>query len=432
LGAPRPTLSAKHLFAALISYNEAIMIDIRHLRANPDEYKRSAERRAIKVDIDELLTLDAQRTALIGQVEELRAHLNVKGKPTEDQLRQLQDAKTKLEPLETELRQVEERHRALLSTVPNLLAEGTPDGGEEANAQEKTWGEAHKTDAKDHVTLGEQNDWLDFERGAKVAGAKFYFLKGAAAKLDLALTRMAMDMAEEAGFTPMLVPHLANSRTMSGSGYNPRGDEQQIYTMEGEDLNLIATSEIPLTGYHADEIIDPGKLPILYVGYSPSYRREAGAYGKYSKGLYRVHQFNKVEMYVFCKPEDSEEWHRRLVEIEESICQALEIPYRLVRIAAGDLGAPAFKKYDIEYWSPVEGEYRELMSCSNVTDYQARRLNIRTRAEDGRPAFVHTLNGTAMAMSRTPVALWENHQNPDGSVNVPAALQPYIGRDRLT
>jgi seryl-tRNA synthetase len=408
------------------------MIDIKHLRANPDEYKRSVELRGMTVDIDELLKLDGQRTALIGEVEELRAQLNVKGKPTEEELQLLQRTKARLEPLDSELQQVEERYRQLLAALPNLLAEGTPEGGEEDNREEKTWGEPRHDAVTDHVTLGEANNWLDFERGAKVAGAKFYYLKGAAVKLELALTRMAMDMAEEAGFTPMMVPHLANSRTMNGTGFNPRGDEEQIYTMEGEDLSLIATAEIPLTGYHADEILDPDKLPILYVGYSPSYRREAGAYGKYSKGLYRVHQFNKVEMYVFCRAQDSAKWHQRLVAIEEQICQALEIPYRMVRIAAGDLGAPAYKKFDIEYWSPVEQEYRELMSCSNVTDYQARRLNIRTRAEDGKPEFVHTLNGTAMALSRTAIALWENHQNPDGSVRIPAALQPYLGRDHIS
>jgi seryl-tRNA synthetase len=241
---------------------------------------------------------------------------------------------------------------------------------------------------------------------------------------------MAMDMLEKEGFTLMGVPHMASSRIMAGTGFLPRGEERQVYKIEGEDLNLIATAEIPMTGYHADEILDPKDLPLLYVGYSPSYRMEAGAYGKYSKGLYRVHQFNKLEMYVFCDPKDSQKWHDKLVKIEEEICRKLEIPYRIVRIAAGDLGAPAFKKFDIEYWSPVEGEYRELMSCSNVTDYQARRLNIRSR-KDGKTQFVHTLNGTAIAFSRIFIALLENHQTADGKVKVPEALQKYYGGEWL-
>jgi seryl-tRNA synthetase len=407
------------------------MIDIRHLRDNPQDYKTSAEQRGIVVDINRLLTLDTQRSDLLRQVEELRSQLNVKGKPTPDQITKLQVVKAKLDPLENQLRKLETEYRDELYAVPNLLADGTPEGGEEANRQEKTWGEARKTEAQDHLTLAEANDWLDFERGAKVAGSKFYFLKGKLVRLELAVVQMVMDIAEKEGFMPMFVPNMVNSRVMAGSGYSPRGEEKQTYQIEGEDLGLIATSEIPITGYHADEILDPGKLPLLYAGYSPAYRVEGGAYGKYSKGLYRVHQFNKVEMYVFCRPEDSEAWHQKLLGIEEQVCQALEIPYQLVRIAAGDLGAPAFKKYDIEYWSPVEGEYRELMSCSNVTDYQSRRLNIRTRAEDGKTQFVHTLNGTAAAFSRIPIALLENHQTAEGKVKIPAALQSYYGSDTL-
>jgi seryl-tRNA synthetase len=218
---------------------------------------------------------------------------------------------------------------------------------------------------------------------------------------------------------------------MQGTGFAPRGEERQFYTIEGEDLNLIATAEIPLTGYHADEILDLSKLPLQYAAFSPSYRREAGAYGKYSRGLYRVHQFNKFEMYVYCRPGDSESWHQKLVAIEEAICQRLEIPYRVVQIAAGDLGSPAYKKYDLEYYTPVEDGYRELMSCSNVTDYQARRLGIRTRNEDGQTIFVHTLNGTAGAMSRLIIAIIENNQTAEGRVAIPEALQKYYGEKLL-
>jgi seryl-tRNA synthetase len=416
------------LKAAIIS----TMIDIKHLREHPDEYRHSAKLRGVTVDIDAFLDADRQRVELIGQVDSLRAQLNLKGKPSPDQLAKLQHAKTELEPLQAKLTTLTERCDALGAEIPNLLAEGTPEGGEEANREEKTWGTAEKNPhLQDHLSLAEANGWLDFERGAKVAGSKFYFTKGSLVKLELALVRMLYDLFEERGFTFMQVPHLANARIMAGTGFNPRGDERQIYEVKDTDLNLIATAEIPLTGYHADEIIDPPKLPLLYVGYSPSYRTEGGAYGKYSKGLYRVHQFNKVEMYVFCQPEESEQWHQKLVEIEEQICQQLEIPYRLVRIAAGDLGAPAYKKFDVEYWSPVEGQYRELMSCSNCTDYQARRLNIRTRDADGKPRYLHTLNGTAAAFSRVPIAIMENHQQNDRTIRIPTALQSYYGAAEL-
>lgn len=407
------------------------MIDIKNLREHPDEYKTSSLQRSIKTDIDGLLKADAKRIELIGRVDELRASLNVKGRPTADQLEKLKQAKTKLEPLEVKLQEATAKYEELVLQVPNLMAEATPEGGEEANRPEKTWGKAEKKDVQDHQTLAEAKGWLDFERGAKVAGSKFYFTKGAMVKLELSLVRMIMDRLEDHGFTMMQVPHMAKTRIMTGTGFNPRGDERQIYEIEGEDLNLIATAEIPLTGYHADEILDPSALPLLYAGYSPSYRMEAGAYGRFSKGLYRVHQFNKIEMYVYCVPEDSDRWHSKLVEIEEAICQELEIPYQLVRIAAGDLGAPAYKKYDVEYWSPVDGSYKELMSCSNCTDYQSRRLSIRTRDANGKTLYVHTLNGTAAAFSRMPVALLENHQTPDGLVRVPKALQSYYGSDTL-
>jgi seryl-tRNA synthetase len=224
----------------------------------------------------------------------------------------------------------------------------------------------------------------------------------------------------------MGVPHMVNTRIVEGTGFSAKGDEKQIYKVEGEDLNLIATAEIPLTGFFADEIIPLNWLPSPMVGWSPAYRVEGGAYGKHNRGLFRTHQFNKLEMYIFCEPKDSEEWHQKLLSIEEEICQLLKIPYRVVRIASRDLGAPAYKKYDIEYWSPVDKQYRELMSCSNVTDYQARNLNIRYRKEDGSTEFVHTLNATAIAMSRMPIAIIENFQTVEGSVKIPKALQPFM------
>jgi seryl-tRNA synthetase len=410
------------------------MLDIHFIRDNRELVARKAVEKNTPTDVDELLRLDDEYRHLLQAVESLRAQRNqnadkMKGGPNPELIEEGKRIKGELAEAEAQLERVAPHYQELLGAVPNVTPDDTPLGGEEANRSEKTWGDNSAKDFQvvDHLEWGEGKGLIDFERGAKVAGNKFYFLKGSLARLDLAVMHMGLDLAIQHGFTPMVVPHMVTTKIAQGTGYLPRGEERQIYKIEGEDLNLIATSEMPLTGYHADEIIDEKDLPLLYVGMSPSYRMEAGAYGKHSKGLYRVHQFNKLEMYVFCKPEDSEQWHQKLVAIEEELCQKLEIPYQLVRIAAGDLGAPAYKKYDIEYWAPLDNTYRELMSCSNVTDYQARRLNIRYRSGDGKISLVHTLNGTAAAMSRTPIALIENHQQADGSVRLPVALQSYMG-----
>lgn len=408
------------------------MIDIKHLRQHPEDYQKSAELRGLKTDVKRIVELDQERGQLLGEVEQLRSELNVKGKPEAAELKKLQATKEKLDGLEKKLEKTQADLDAALGDVPNLLADNTPEGGEEANREEGKWGEAKpNSSAKDHLALAEANDWLDFERGAKTSGSKFYFVKGALVKLEMAVMRLAMDMLGDKGFTPMVVPHLVNGRTAAGTGFLPRGEERQIYKIEDEDLYLIATAEMPLAGYHADEILDPAKLPLLYAGISPAYRRESGAYGKHSKGIYRVHQFDKLEMFVYCLPEDSEQWLDQIVAIEEELAQALAIPYRKVRIAAGDMGAPATRKYDLEYWSPVDQAYRELTSASNCTDYQARRLGIRTRDKDGKTQYVHTLNGTAVAFSRMPVALLENHQTADGGVELPEALRPYYGASKL-
>lgn len=410
------------------------MIDLKAFRSHPDTYKAAAASKHIgEAAVERIQHLDSSHLELLRQVEHLRATLNVKGKPSANQLVELQTAKAQLITLESQLKAVDAQLQDALLEVPNLLAPNTPEGGEEANREEYAWGEHRQADfeLKDHLTLGETNGWIDFERGAKVAGSKFYFLRGPLPRLELAVTQLVYAMVRQISMDPILVPHMVTSRIAAGSGYLPRGEERQIYKVEDTDLNLIATAEMPITGYFADEILLPDQLPTALIGSSPAYRMEAGAYGKYSKGLYRVHQFNKLEMYVFCTPETSAEWHHKLVRIEQDICEALELPYRVVRIAAGDMGAPAYEKYDIEYWSSVEQEYRELMSCSNVTDFQARRLNIRYRQTDGTTQFVHTLNGTAAAFSRLPIALLETHQQADGSVRVPNALQPYYGSEVL-
>ena len=410
------------------------MIDIRELRANPNTYRLSARLKGIGEDaIDETLKSDETRRELISKVDTLRSELNVKGKPTAQELKKLQIAKSQLTELERKLAAVEETFQDHIQRIPNVLAANTPEGGEEANREEKTWGK-HPTfefEPKDHVELAEQHGWVDFERGAKVAGSKHYYLFGSLVKLEFAVTQMILEMLEQEGFVPAMVPHMVSARVAAGSGYLPRGEERQIYKLEDADLNLIATSEMALTGLYADEILESNDLPKMFVGYSPAYRMEAGAYGKYSKGLYRVHQFNKLEMYVFCLPSDSAKWHEKMVQLEEDICQALGLPYRLVRIAAGDMGAPAYKKFDVEYWSPIEKTYRELMSCSDVTDYQARRLNIRYRDSDGKVQFLHTLNGTAAAFSRLPIAIMENYQQSDGRIKVPKELVKYYGKEFL-
>ncbi|HET7673205.1 MAG TPA: serine--tRNA ligase [Candidatus Saccharimonadales bacterium] len=409
------------------------MLDIQFIRENRELVQEKARLKSIDVDINVLLDKDETRRALLKEVEDLRqkrnelAQKNKGQKPSEDDIQKGKKLREKIDKLEAKLEEVNSEYKEIIGNVPNVFPDDTPIGGEEANKPVKVRGKAEKKKVADHLSWAEGKDYLDFERGAKVAGNKFYYAKGALVELELACMQLAVNTAIKHGFTPMSVPHLVNETTIDGTGFSPRGDEDQIYKIEGENLNLIATSEIPITGYHSGEIFDKQRLPLLYVGISPAYRKEAGAYGKHSKGLYRVHQFNKVELYIFCEPEDSAKWHEKLVAIEEELCKSLEIPYRVVRIASGDLGAPAYKKFDIEYWSPLENKYRELTSCSNVTDYQARRLNIRYRRGDEGTDFVHTLNGTAMAFSRTAIALIENHQDRGGDLKVPKALRKYMG-----
>lgn len=409
------------------------MLDIQFIRENPQKVKQAAEQKNIVVDIDKLLTLDERRRELLQQVEKLRQDRNEtaaqmkNGQPSPELIAEGKRIKEVLGELEAQLEPLQSEYEALLLDVPNLFSDDTPLGGEEANSPVLHWGSTEKRGVKDHLTWLEERDLVDFERGAKVAGSKFYYSKGDLARLEMALTQFAFQKGVDHGFTPMLVPNMVNNDVIGGTGYAPRGEERQIYKVEGEDLNLIATAEIPLTAYHKDEIIDLEKLPLLYVGWSPCYRMEAGAYGKHSRGIFRVHQFYKVEMYVFCVPEESEKWHEKLMQIEEEILQELGIPYQKLAIAAGDLGAPAYKKFDLEYFSPLDGQYRELTSCSNVTDYQARRLNIRYKDADGKVNYVHTLNGTAMVSSRGPIAVIENFQQEDGTVVLPVVLRPFIG-----
>lgn len=409
------------------------MIDIQLIRDNTELVKQKTKEKSFDIDIDKLLQIDGKRRGLVQEVELLREKRNklsdsAKGaKPINEKIAEGKSLKEEISKIEAEFEKVDSEYTKLLKTVPNLHFEDVPVGGEEASKEIKKIG---PTDlgATDHLDFAISRDWVDFERGAKVAGTKFYFLKGDLALLENAVVQFAINLVTEKGFTYMTVPHMVNGRIEAGTGFDPRSKEQSDeYFIEGEDLTLIATAEMPLTGYHADEILSESKLPLLYVGYSPCYRKEAGAHGQHTRGLFRVHQFNKLEMYAFTTPDTSEEMHSKILNIEEEIWQALKIPYHVINIASGDLGAPAAKKYDIEYWSKVDGAYRELTSCSNCTDFQSRNLNIRYRKANGDVDFVHTLNGTAVSMARTLIAIIEHYQTEGGKLNVPEVLVPFMG-----
>jgi len=410
------------------------MLDIRFVRQYPELVQRNAEEKGYKnVNIQEVLALDSGRRDLQAKADELREKRNTiaasmkGGKPSPELIEEGKAIKEELATIETDLRVAEEKFAAAFNWLPNMMQPDVPLGGEEDSVEIKAWGEKTEV-AVDHLDFATKRDWVDFERGAKVAGAKFYYLKGDMALLENALTQYGLTFLTQKGFTFMTVPHMVNSSVATGTGFAPRSsDQNDEYFIEGEDLSLIATAEMPLTGYHADEIIDEADLPLFYAGLSPSYRKEAGTYGKHTRGLFRVHQFNKLEMYAYTLPEQSVEVHNKVLSFEEELWQSLGIPYHIINIAAGDLGAPASKKYDLEYWSPVDGTYRELTSCSNCTDFQARNLNIRVRRTDGSVETVHTLNGTAVSLARSLVAVIEHYQNADGTLRVPEVLRPYLG-----
>ncbi len=414
-----------------IIYNQT-MLDIKYIRENPDAVQTAAKNKGYAVNIAELLESDKTRRDLQGETDALREKRNAisaqmkGGKPSPELIEQGKLIKDELSHIENRLREADENFAKIMMGIPNVMADDVPIGGEELSVEIRTWGE-RKSGAIDHVDFCEKRDWLDFERGAKVAGAKFYYLKNELALLENAIYQFALGKLIAKNFTFMTVPHMVNQRTAEGAGFAPKSDkESNEYFIDGENMMLVGTAEAPLTGYHADEILDEDDLPLFYAGYSPCYRREAGTYGKHTRGLFRVHQFNKLEMYAFCLPEQSADIHEKILAIEEEIWQELEIPYHVINIASGDLGAPAAKKYDIEYWSPVDAKYRELTSCSNCTDYQARNLNIRVRRKNGAIETVHTLNGTAVALARSLVAIIENYQLPDGRLRVPIALQSFM------
>jgi seryl-tRNA synthetase len=406
------------------------MIDLRKARNEPEEMRAALARKGAAEQFDELLESDRAVREIQPRVEELRAARKVKGRPTPEQLQELERIKEELQALEQQLTAAEARRKELLDRVPNPPDPSAPAGFDEEDAEEiRRWGEPPSFGfaAKDHLDLSAAAGWIDLERGAKVSGSRFAYRIGDVALLELALYRFALDGLASRGFTPVLPPLLVREEAMYGTGFFPT-DEVNIYGVERDELYLVGTSEVPLAAMHGGEILE--SLPLRYAGFSTNFRREAGAAGKDTRGMFRVHQFDKVEMFVFTAPESSPEEHERLLQIEEELVQELGLPYRVVNVAAGDLGASAAKKYDIEAWFPAQERYREITSTSNTTDYQARRLEIRFRRDGKQAETVHTLNGTAVT-ARAMLAIMENFQDEGGSIAVPEALHEFGAPGKL-
>lgn len=393
------------------------------------------KKRNITLDVEHLLLLNAKRSSLQQKVQVLREERNKISKENTPASRERgKQVKEELKILEPELSTVLAEYKQLINKFPNSLHPKVPIGkSEEENVVLREHGQKPKFTFKplDHVQLGKKLNILDFEKGTKVSGSNFYFLKNQGVMLEFALMKFALDFIKNEGFELYQTPDLAKQFILDGLGFNPRGLETQVYNIDNSDLGLIGTAEATLGGYYASEIIGEGKLPLKLGGYSHCFRTEAGGYGRESRGLYRVHQFSKVEMFIYCLPNQSEEMHEYLVSLEEKIYQQLEIPYRVVDICSGDLGAPAYRKYDLEAWMPGLNKWGEITSTSNCTNYQSRRLGIKYRRKDGSTDFLHTLNGTAVASSRSIITLLELFQQEDGSVKVPKVLQEYTGFDEI-
>lgn len=423
------------------------MLDAQFVYDNLELIKTNCKNRNVQLDLSPLPVLFEQKKQLVRDVQAVQQKQNelqkATGKEKEASKRQAlieegRKLREDVQQLEAKQRDAEAALRQVLIKIPNLSHPAAPIGTTaEDNKVVKKWGEPTKFAFKplDHVAVAERLDLVDFEAGSTVAGQKFYFLKNAAALLEIALIQYAMQMLVKAGFTPVITPDLAKAEVLEGIGFIPRGPETQIYSVENSDLCLVATAEITLGGMHREQIMDQAKLPLRYGGLSHCFRTEAGAPGRDTRGLYRVHQFTKVEMFVFCRPEESDAEHEKLLALEEAIFQGLGLPYQVIDTCTGDLGGPAYRKYDLEAWMPgrgAAGEYGEVTSTSNCTDFQARRLGIRYKGPDFKGTrFVHTLNGTAVAVSRAIVAILENYQLADGSVLIPEALRPWVGMERI-
>ena len=419
------------------------MIDIKFIRENPDAVRASQKGRGEDASIvDQLLKLDETRRTAITEFETLRAEQNTlsksvgaaKGDEKTALLANAKDLADKVKAADTKRAEIEAQVNAMAMQLSNVLDPDAPIGGEADFVVIEHVGTPRDFtkdgfEPKDHVELGKLLGAIDTERGAKVAGSRSYYLTGVGALLEFALVNYAISSATKSGFTPVIPPVLVNPAAMEGTGFLGQAAEN-VYHLERDDVYLVGTSEVPLAAMHMDEILPAEKLPLRYAGYSTCFRREAGTYGKDTRGIIRVHQFDKVEMFSFCKPEEAKEEHKRILQWEKDFLNAMEIPYRVIDVASGDLGSSANRKFDIEAWIPTQGTYREVTSTSNCTEFQARRLNIRFKDSDGTKAIA-TLNGTLVAIPRMIVAILENHQNADGSVNVPKALQPFLGTSRF-
>jgi len=414
------------------------MLDIKLIRENPSKIKEGCQKKRIKADIDKLLEVDRRRRELLREVEDLRAKRNdvsnsiprVSEEEKEELISRMKKITVKIKEIEPELKKLEKEFTELMFQLPNMPLDDVPEGKDESENQViRVWGEPQKFcfKPKNHLEIGRDLDLIDTERAAKVSGSRFGYLKNKAVLLEFALINFAFDILVKEGFTPLIPPVLLKKKAMRAMGYLERGEEE-IYRTERDNMYLVGTSEQSVGPMHMNEIFSLEELPRRYVAFSTCFRREAGSYGKDTRGIMRVHQFDKVEMFSFCEPSKSKGEHSYLLSMEEKIVQALKIPYRVVKMCTGDLGNPAAAKYDIECWMPGENQYRETHSTSNCTDFQARRLNIRFRGEKkGELEYVHTLNGTALAIGRTIIAILENYQREDGSIEIPLVLRPYMG-----
>ena len=404
------------------------MLDIKYIRENPDKVKQGCQKKQVNVDIDKLLEIDKKRRELLQEIETLKAEQNKISGKDKKQIEEAKELKSKIKKIEPELSKIEKEFNQLMRQIPNVPLDDVIQGkGEEDNKVLREEGEKTKFDfePKEYLEIAEKLDIIDIQRAAKTSGSRFGYLKGGAVLLEFSLVQLALKTLSKSGFVPVIPPVMLKREAMEGMGYLDRGADE-VYHLEKDDLYLVGTSEQSIGAMHMNETFQEKDLPKRYMGFSTCFRREAGAYGKDTKGILRVHQFDKIEMFSFCLPEESAQEHKLLLSLEEELMKALKLPYRVIDICSGDLGDPAAKKWDIEAWMPGQDTYRETHSTSNCTDWQSRRLNIRYKGKDG-VKFVHTLNGTAFAIGRMIIAIIENYQQKDGSIAVPEVLQEYMG-----
>lgn len=417
------------------------MLDIKFIRSNPDEVVAAMKTRGMDLDLSEFLSLDEKRRKILSEVEQLKSKRNTvskeigmmkkNGENADELVKEMSAVGEEIKKLDDEVKDIDTSLRNIVLAIPNIPDKSLPIGGEQDYRVERTWGEPKKFDfeAKGHWDIGEKLNILDFERATKVTGARFTFYRGLGAKLERAVISLMLDIhTTENGYEELIPPYMANKDSMTGTGQLPKFAED-MFKLEGMDYYLIPTAEVPVTNYYRDEILDEKNLPIKHCAFSPCFRAEAGSYGRDTRGIIRQHQFHKVELVKFAHPENSFEELEKLTNDAEKILQRLELPYRVITLATGDIGFSSAKTYDIEVWLPSFNTYREISSCSNFLDFQARRANIRYRDKNGKVQFVHTLNGSGLAVGRTVAAILENYQQADGSVVVPTALRPYMGVD---